>query len=108
MYYCIESDGTYSHGRTIKEAKESLLYKIKDRDKSKYSTWTMDTKITKRQAIESYRVITGACELGVRRFVNQHGKLKAKYTVSEVIKITKGQYGNREYEKFFLGAMNCD
>jgi len=102
--YCIEADGTYSHGDTIKEARESLLYKIGERDKSAYEGWTLDKKITKRQAIESYRVITGACEAGVRGFVERQGKLKAKYTVSEVIKITKGQYGNREYAKFFGAA----
>jgi len=99
--YCIEADGIYSHGETIKEARESMLYKIGDRDKSAYDGWTLDRKITKRQAIESYRVITGACEAGVRGFVERHGKLNAKYTIQEVIDITKGQYGNREYAEFF-------
>ena len=99
--YCIESDGVYSHGETIKEARESLLYKIGERDKSEYEGWTLDKRITKRQAIESYRVITGACEYGVRCFVEGQGKLKLKYSVREIIGLTKGQYGNLEYEKFF-------
>ena len=30
--YCIEVDGTFSHGATLKEAKESLIYKISDRN----------------------------------------------------------------------------
>ena len=99
--YCIEVDGTYSHGETMKEARESLLYKIGERDKSKYEGWELDRKITKREAIESYRVITGACESGVRHFVETQGKLKRRYTVREVIEITRGQYGNEEYAKFF-------
>jgi len=102
--YCIEADGTYSHGDTIKEARESLLYKIGARDKSAYEGWALDRKITKREAIESYRVITGACEAGVRHFVQTHKKLKNRYTVSEVIEATRGQYGNKEYEQFFGGA----
>jgi hypothetical protein len=99
--YCIEVDGTFAHGDTLQEARESLLYKVGDRDKSKYAGWALDKKITARDAIESYRVITGACEAGVRQFVRSQGGLKKSYTVQEVIDITKGQYGNEAYAKFF-------
>ncbi|MDD5542934.1 MAG: hypothetical protein PHX83_07135, partial [Acidobacteriia bacterium] len=100
--YCIESDGTFSHGDTIKEARESLLYKVSQRDKSAYEGWKLDRNITGRQAVESYRVITGACEKGTRHFVETHlGKLKARYTVQEVINLTRGQYGNEAYTEFF-------
>ncbi len=102
--YCIEADGVFSHGDTLKEARESLLYKVGERDKSVYEGWTLGKKITKKQAIESYCVITGACEAGVRHFVETHGKLKARYTVREVIAATKGQYGNKEYAAFFGGG----
>ncbi len=99
--YCIENVGTFAHGDTIREARESLLYKTGERDKTAYAGWTMDRKITKKEAIESYRVITGACEAGVKQFVQSHGKLRRKYTVREVIEITRGQFGNREYADFF-------
>ena len=99
--YCIELDGTYSHGNTIKEARESLIYKIGERDKSAYVGWKLDRKISAKEAIESYRVITGACEAGVRGFVQSHGKLKRTYNVQEVIDLTKGQYGNDAYAAFF-------
>ena len=58
--------------------------------------------ITKKQAIDSYRVITGACEAGVRNFVQSVGKIKSHYTLSEVIALTKGQYGHSEYRNFFI------
>ena len=99
--FCIEVDGVFSHGDTIKEAKESLIYKVSNRDKSVYKGWTLDKKITKREAIESYRVITGACESGVRHFVESVGNAKSKYTVREIIDITKGQFGNKDYAGFF-------
>jgi len=103
--YCIESDGTFSHGDTIKEARESLLYKVGQRDKSAYVGWKLDRRITGKEAIASYRVITGACEAGVRQFVMAHlGKLKARYPVQEVINLTRGQYGNQAYEEFFTLA----
>jgi hypothetical protein len=57
--------------------------------------------MTAKEAIESYRVITGACEAGVRGFVQSQGGLKKTYTVKEVIKLTKGQYGNEVYAAFF-------
>jgi hypothetical protein len=95
-------DGTYAHGDTVAEAREALLYKVGQRDTIAYSGWTLDRKITGRQAVESYRVITGACEAGVRQFVTTHlGKLAARYTVREVIDLTRGQYGNERYAAFF-------
>ena len=99
--FCIEMDGTFSHGDTIKQARESFLYKVSNRDKSTYEGWDISRKITKREAIESYRVITGACESGVRQFVEGIGKLKSRYTVREIIELTKGQFGHDEYSAFF-------
>jgi hypothetical protein len=100
--FCIETrDGTLSHGDTIKQAKDSLIYKIGERDKSAYEKWTLDTVVTKRQAIESYRVITGACEAGTRHFVESVGKTKEKYTVREIVALTDGQYGHDSYKTFF-------
>jgi hypothetical protein len=90
----------YSHGSTIAEAKESLTYKITDRDSSQYKKWSTRTIVTKEQAIASYRVITGACEAGVRGFCEKI-KLKDKYSVNEIIDITKGAYGNDTYRNFF-------
>jgi hypothetical protein len=55
MSYCIETDGTYSHGDTIKEARESLLYKIGKRDKSRYKGWSLNHTITK--IVQEYVVV---------------------------------------------------
>ena len=99
--YVVEKDGVYAHGETLKEAKESLIYKIADRDKSDYENYTLDTEVTHEEAIKMYRVITGACEIGTRNFVeNVLVKKKEKYTVKEIIKLTKGQYGNETLKEF--------
>jgi hypothetical protein len=45
--------------------------------------------------------ITGACSSGTRHFVEGLPKVKAKYTVKEVIELTKGQYNNNLYNEFF-------
>ena len=99
--YCIEVDGTFSHGATLKEAKESLIYKITDRDKSDYEDYTLDTEVTHEEAIKMYRVITGACKAGTRDFVeNVLTNKKEKYTVKEIIKLTEGRFGNETLKEF--------
>ena len=45
--------------------------------------------------------ITGACSSGTRHFVESVGKTKAKYTVAEIIDLTKDQYGAEQYRAFF-------
>jgi len=100
--YLIKKGDVYSHGKTLKEAKESLIYKISNRDTSKYKDLTLDSVISFADAVIMYRAITGACEDGCRYFIEQNiEKKKAKYKVSEVIKLTKGQYGNNLLIKFF-------
>ena len=98
--FIVKDGEIYSHGATIKEARESLIYKISNRDTSHYDNYTLDTKLTKKQAIEMYRVITGACEAGTRYFV-EHNKIPRNLTVAKVIEITENQYGNNKLKEFF-------
>ncbi|MCK9325666.1 MAG: hypothetical protein M0P69_09235 [Bacteroidales bacterium] len=103
--YVIETpDGVYAHGDTVKQAREALLYKLSEnRDTTPYKAWTLDTSITKRQAIQSYMAITGACAIGTRHFVETRfgDRVPARTTVREVIEMTAGQYGSNVYKKFF-------
>ena len=103
--YLIErQDGdkkVYSHGKTLKEARDSLIYKISDRDTSNYESMTLDTILTKEECIAMYRTITGACEEGTKYFVESKDKVKKKYKISEIIEATKGQFGNESLVKFF-------
>ena len=101
--FVVEKDGIYSHGATLKEAKDSLIYKISNRDTSMYEDYTLDTIVTFEEAIKMYRVITGACEAGTRNFVQSLAKRKKKYTVQEIITATKGQYGSDTFKEFFKG-----
>ena len=99
--YVVEKDGVYSHGATLKEAKDSLIYKISNRDTSMYEDYTLNTKVSFEEAVKMYRVITGACEAGTRNFVEGLSKKKKNYTVAEIIKVTAGQYGNEKFKDFF-------
>lgn len=100
--YCIQDGEDFSHGDTIKEAKDGLLYKISNRDTSKYKNYNLKTILTLKESIGMYRVITGACESGTRYFVETVLKdKKEKYTVQEVINLTRGQYNHEKLVEFF-------
>ena len=99
--FLIEKDGVFSHGKTVKEAKESLMYKIKDRDTSIYNNHDLNTVLTTEEAIKMYRVITGACEEGAKYFVSNLPNVPKKLTVSKLIKLTEGQYNHKSLVDFF-------
>jgi hypothetical protein len=93
----------FSHGETIEKAIEGLRYKLSDRDTSKYKKWKKSDSKPIEEIIQAYRAITGACEFGVKQFCESK-KLKQKYKISEVIKITSGAYGNKRFAEFFGAA----
>ena len=100
--WCLETrDAVFAHGESLRQARESLVYKAGNRDTSAYAGWTPDTVVTRRKAIESYRVITGTCESGTRRFVESVERPKARYAVREIVEMTKGRFGHDAYAAFF-------
>ena len=101
-YLVTDGNGKWSHGDTLKEAKEDLIYKIGDRDKSSYSDFTVDSVLTFEEAIEAYRIITGACSAGTKMFVQSLSITKDEYTISEIIELTKGNYGHEKFKNFFV------
>ena len=96
------SDGVnWSHGKTLKNAKDSLMYKISDRDTSAYTHMTAETVVTIEEGIKAYRVITGACESQTKDFVEKMPKKQKKYSIGEIAKITDGQYNSQIFRQFF-------
>ena len=102
FFIVTDGNGKYAHGDTIQEAKKDLIYKISNRDKSEYENLTLDSELTFEEAIECYRVITGACSFGTKDFVENYlSEKKDKYTIREMIELTKGRYGNKIFKEFF-------
>jgi hypothetical protein len=97
-----DGNGKWSHGDTLKSAKEDLLFKISDRNKDDYKALSCDSELTFEKAIECYRVITGACAFGTKDFVNNRLKNKnKKYSIRQIMELTKGEYGHNDFKKFF-------
>ena len=102
-FFIVSIEGVHAHGDTIKEARDSFIYKISKRDTSEYKGLTLKSKVSFADAIKMYRVITGACEAGTRMFVESLPKadVKKTYTVAEMIALTKGQYEAETFARFF-------
>ena len=92
----------YAHCKTFREGVRDIEFKrVSDRDTERYRSLTLDSGVSKDEAITMYRVITGACQQGTESFVNSLKDTKDRYTVREIISITKGQYGSRTFAEFF-------
>jgi hypothetical protein len=99
--WIVKSGGVYSHGKTLKEACDDLLYKTSNQDKSAYKNLKLDDELSFKDAIKMYRTITGACSQGTRYFVEQNeDKIKESFKVSEIVEITRGQYGHNVLVEF--------
>ena len=102
--FLVKQGEIFSHGGTLKEARESLIYKLVNKDTSQYEGMSLDTELSLAESIEMYRSITGACSSETRNFVEQNqDKVKDKFTIKELIALTKGRYNNETFRKFFEG-----
>ena len=99
----VVSDGThFAHCDTFREGIADLAFKAaKDRGAKQFKGKSLDDEMTVEELVTMYRVITGACRQGSEHFVNSLGQLKERYTIREVIQLTKGQYGAERFAEFF-------
>jgi hypothetical protein len=64
---------------------------------------SLDDTLSYEKAIAAYRTITGACSAGTRDFIENRlpSPHKDKYTIREIIKLTKNEYGGKKFAKLF-------
>jgi hypothetical protein len=102
IYYLVtDGNGKYAHGNSIKEAKDDLIYKISKRNVSQYHNIDLNKKYSFTECITMYRSITGSCSTGVKNFIETNGIKKQSYSVNDIILLTKNNYGNESFNKFF-------
>ena len=92
--YVAESGKFYAHGKSIKQAVEDLQFKLIS-EKLKNEPINKDTVID----IKYYRLVTGACEFGVKSFIESNG-LKDSYKACELLPIleSKHAYGVEKFK----------
>ena len=94
-YLVTDDKGNHAHGATLKEARESLVYKNVAQFDGK-----VPKKATGKEWVGIYRAVTGACASGVRHFVEQQGRsLDDTYTLAEITTLTKGRFGHEQFVK---------
>ena len=103
MVIITDGENHWAHGETLREAREDLIFKINDRDTSSYKNLSLDDTLTFEEAIAAYRTITGSCAAGTRNYIENRlpKPHKERYTVREIIELTKGEYGSKAFEIFF-------
>lgn len=93
--YVAEQGVYYAHGKTIKKAVEDVNFKTIS-EKLKKEPINKDTVID----MNYYRLITGACEMGVQSFIKGNG-LKESYKASELLPILEqsNAYGLSKFKE---------
>ena len=97
-FYVASKDGQDAHAKTIKAAIDDLAFKTGDRDVSEFENMPLKTVKTPKEWAFIYRQCTGACHLGIEMFMGSK-KLKNTYSLKEILRETKGQYGHDVFEK---------
>jgi hypothetical protein len=102
IFYLITDGERWSHGDTLKEAKEDLVYKVTNKTKDDYKNLNKSSVLSFEEAVVCYRVITGACSFGVKDFVkNKLDKVEKEYSIEIIIEKTVGCYGNENFKEYF-------
>jgi len=96
-FYVARKGDDNAHGKTIAEATQELMFKIGPRDVSQYRGMAADTIKTPPEWALVYRTVTGACQYGTQQFMAARGKLKKKYTLAEIVTLTKGAWGHEKF-----------
>ena len=97
--YVVTDGENFAHGKTIKAAKNDLIFKIGERDTSAFEDLTLESVIDFETAVKAYRNITGSCESMTKDFALANKK--DSYTIQELIDLTEGQFNHNLFKEFF-------
>ena len=101
FYIITDGEGSWSHGDSIKEAQEDLIFKTSNKSKSDYEDLTTYSVLTFEEAVVCYRVLTGACKFGVKDFLSRKNVERKDINISDIIHLTSGEYGHESFKSFF-------
>jgi hypothetical protein len=101
IFLVTDGNNKYSHGETLKEAKEDLIFKVDGRRPDDFKYLTQESILKMSEAVIAYRVITGACGFGVKDYIkNRLPKEKKEFSMAEVVELTKNEYGGSKFSAF--------
>lgn len=99
--YVVKGNGYFAHGKSIREAQESLREKIFENMDSDEAIaqfmkrFEKDKSYKGTEFFEWHHYLTGSCLMGRESFVKNNGlDIDALYTVEEFISICEDDYGS--------------
>ena len=94
--YVAEKEGFTAHGETIKKAIEDVQFKIMS-EKLQKEPINADTMID----VNRYRIVTGACEMGVESWVKDNNMTNESYRADELLKVLEktNAYGLSKFKE---------
>jgi len=95
-YLITDGKFTHAHAETIQKAKDDFRFKVIS-EKLKNEPIKKDTVIN----IQYYRLVTGACESGVKQWMEQNNIKKESYKASELLPLLEktNAYGLDRFKK---------
>jgi hypothetical protein len=104
LFLITDGIGTFSHGSTIRQASQDLKFKLaKNADIKEFQGISSETILEFSDCIKLYRLITGACEFGVKDFIESNQIIEKQYSVKEILEKTQGHFGAKSLRKFVEG-----
>jgi hypothetical protein len=96
QFFIVKKDSYYAHGDDLRKAFEDVQFKIVA-EKLKNEPINADTEIT----VNHYRLITGACEMGVKSWMSQNNISVEKITAKDLLPILKksNAYGLERFKQ---------
>ena len=94
--FIAEKDGFFAHGTDVKKAISDVQFKIVS-EKLKKEPIKADTMIS----VNYYRLITGACEMGCKEFIQRNNLEKNEYRADELLPILEKNhaYGIEKFKR---------
>lgn len=99
------TDGTskWIYSKTEKIADLDLLFLYNNKNSLDYQNLSLDDELSYNDAIICYKLITNACTPGIQNFLENHlpKPHKEKYTIREIMELTKEELSGYVFEMFF-------
>ena len=98
--YVAKKGKFYAHGKTIKQAVNDVNFKYLQ-ENFDLNEIVSEIKTKKTISVNEYRLLTGACSVGVQNFIEENNIKESELPLNKVIEITKGYWGNSKLLELF-------
>lgn len=98
--YIVSNGDVHAHGKTLRQAKSDLNFKLAQRDPDQFKDLDLDEVRPVEEVITIYRVITGACSTGCEMFTAANWNKKT-ITLRQACELTANAYGGKQFARFY-------